>query len=217
VSIDARGKRRAIMDFTRFFITGFLPIAIAFLAIISFVPAKPGVLSRETLKTGCETFQGGYVGTAIERQGSRIRITIEAQFDVKAIGTDVKLMGYECVIEQEDGKTVSGPDSVFMPVWPSVTCEKPPGMQTSFQVIELPISELQNIEHIIKIRVFVVEGAIIEKPFNWTHRVTQIANPSGIALPEPPIPKDTIIDLSNARTVLYSDSMRFLPTSDPKR
>jgi len=196
-------------------------MTVVFLAIISFVAPGPGILSNGTLKVWWESFQGGYLRIALERQASKIRITIETQFNVSAAGTDVKLLGCECVIQEEGGKVVSGPDSLFMPVWPMGGCEKcgegakkAPGIQASLQIIELPMSGLQDVTHVIKIRVFVVEGAIVEKPLNWTHTVTRIMNPSGTPLPEPPSPKDTIIDLSSARTVLYCDTIKFSPTSN---
>ncbi len=130
-----------------------------------------GAQPHEVMEAIQEDFAGGCLKITVERDYATIYITINVEFRIKDLGSDVKLIGYTYTVEEEGGKLVLGPTIACMPVWPAAGCQsckqgkKASGIQTSVDRIKLPVSELRDCEHVIKVSIFVVEGIAAEKEF----------------------------------------------------
>ncbi len=178
-----------------------------------------GAQPREVVEAIQEEFAGGSLKITVERDYATIYITINTEFRIKELGSDLKLMGYNYTVEEEGGKLVLGPTIAYMPVWSTIKCqsckgENDPQIQISIDKIRLPISELRDCEHVVKVSIFVVEGIVIREKLPQAahiHKKTLINNPSSYPVPELPEPENTIPGLSNRRIIMFSNRTRFNP------
>ncbi|MBO3832087.1 MAG: hypothetical protein FGF51_01690 [Candidatus Brockarchaeota archaeon] len=184
-----------------------------------------GAQPLEVVEAIQEEFAGGCLKITVERGYATIYITINVEFRIKDLGSDVKLMGYNYTVEEEGGKLVLGPTIAYMPVWPAADCQsckqgkKASGIQTSVDRIKLPVSELRDCEYVVKVSIFVVEGVVVKKELPRAvniYRKTLVNNPSNYPVPELPEPENTVPDLSNCRIILFSDKTRFNPLRTSK-